>query len=84
MKMKTMKSGMKKMKNNENLTDVSNHCTQYHSFEANDELPQKQCVMRKCSECGVNKYKEIISDKNTKFAQVKRYYQVETMGANNI
>ena len=57
--------------NNENPKNVSNHCTQYHSFEANDELPLKQCVLRKCSECGVNKYKEIISGKNTNLLNSK-------------
>ena len=46
------------------INEITNHCTQSHSFERNDELPAKKCVWRKCSECGVEKYKVMLSENN--------------------
>ena len=70
--------------NNKNPDDVQNHCTQYHSFEKNDELPLKKCMLRKCTECGVNKYKEILSERNQNLLNVQGYHQVEAMGKSTL
>ena len=31
-------------------------CSKFHSFSTNECLPKKECVLRQCPDCGVEKY----------------------------
>ena len=44
-------------------------CSSFHTFDHPDELPQKKCVMRKCSDCGVEKYRRIVEQNNSELLQ---------------
>ena len=44
-------------------------CSSFHTFDHPDQLPQKKCVMRKCSDCGVEKYRRIVEQNNSALLQ---------------
>ena len=39
-------------------------CSKFHSLEGDDSLPNKDCVMRRCTHCGINKYRQLIEKNN--------------------
>ena len=59
----------------ENNHDGSHECVSYHDYSKSNDLSQKNCVMRQCTQCGVVKYRQNLRVTNRKLLNSKRYVQ---------
>ena len=59
----------------ENIHDGAHKCDGFHQSANSDELPQRNCVLRQCTQCGTEKYKRMLRVKNRKLLNSKRYTQ---------
>lgn len=51
-------------KNQKENHDHLGECSKFHSLEGDDSLPNKEYIMRKCTHCGIDKYKKLIERNN--------------------
>ena len=59
-----------------NIHDESHECSMVHEHLITDEeLPGKNCVLRQCVSCGINKYRKMLHFKNGLLLQKEGYVQ---------
>ena len=67
---------VEKAESRSTVHDENHECAIFHEHLITDEeLPAKNCVVRQCSGCGIDKYRKKLRSENAKLLQKKSYVQ---------
>ena len=70
------RSSVEKDENFSTVHNQSHECFTVHDkFQSDEELPGKNCVMRQCSSCGIEKYRRILRVENRILLRKTGYVQ---------